>query len=57
MSKIKEKLLESIWGNYKIGAKEVAFIFDDVLDIEVAKMSGLSFFVGRKANPLLTGLY
>ena len=35
-------------------AKEIAFIFDDVLDLEVAKLSGLSFLAGRKSNPLLT---
>jgi 3-deoxy-D-manno-octulosonate 8-phosphate phosphatase (KDO 8-P phosphatase) len=52
--KNKREALESVCSNYKIGANEVAFIFDDVLDINVAKMTGLSFFVGRKSNPLLT---
>jgi len=52
-TKNKSEALESLCNNYKIIAKEIAFIFDDVLDIEVAKMSGLSFFVGRKSNPLL----
>jgi 3-deoxy-D-manno-octulosonate 8-phosphate phosphatase (KDO 8-P phosphatase) len=52
-TKNKSEALESLCNNYKIVAKEIAFIFDDVLDIEVAKMSGLSFFVGRKSNPLL----
>jgi 3-deoxy-D-manno-octulosonate 8-phosphate phosphatase (KDO 8-P phosphatase) len=51
--KNKREALESICNNYKITAKEIAFIFDDVLDIEVAKLTGLSFFVGRKSNPLL----
>lgn len=51
--KNKREALESICNNYKIVPKEVAYIFDDVLDIEVAKLSGLSFFVGRKSNPLL----
>jgi 3-deoxy-D-manno-octulosonate 8-phosphate phosphatase (KDO 8-P phosphatase) len=51
--KNKRKALESICKKYTIAAKEIAFIFDDVLDIEVAKLSGLSFFVGRKSNPLL----
>jgi 3-deoxy-D-manno-octulosonate 8-phosphate phosphatase (KDO 8-P phosphatase) len=46
--------LYSICSNNNIVAKEIDFMFDDVLDIEVAKTSGLSFFVGRKSNPLLT---
>jgi len=52
--KNKREALESICNNYKIIASEIAFIFDDVLDIELAKLSGLSFFVGRRSNPLLT---
>lgn len=52
--KNKTEALESIYSNYNVVAKEIAFIFDDVLDIEVARTSGLSFFVGRKSNPLLT---
>jgi 3-deoxy-D-manno-octulosonate 8-phosphate phosphatase (KDO 8-P phosphatase) len=52
-TKNKKEALESLCNNYKIIAKEIAFVFDDVLDVEVAKMSGLSFFVGRKSNPLL----
>jgi 3-deoxy-D-manno-octulosonate 8-phosphate phosphatase (KDO 8-P phosphatase) len=51
--KNKREALDSICSNNNIKAKEVAFIFDDVLDIEVAKLSGLSFLVGRKSNPLL----
>ncbi len=51
--KNKREALESICSKYKIVPREVAYIFDDVLDIEVAKLSGLSFFVGRKSNPLL----
>jgi 3-deoxy-D-manno-octulosonate 8-phosphate phosphatase (KDO 8-P phosphatase) len=51
--KNKREALDSICNNYKIVAKEIACIFDDVLDIELAKLSGLSFIVGRKANPLL----
>lgn len=52
-SKNKREALESICSNYKIKSGEIAFTFDDVLDIEVARESGLSFFVGRKSNPLL----
>lgn len=52
--KNKREAFENICTSYKIAAQEVAFIFDDVLDIEVAKLSGLSFCIGRKSNPLLT---
>jgi 3-deoxy-D-manno-octulosonate 8-phosphate phosphatase (KDO 8-P phosphatase) len=52
--KNKKEAFEFICSDYRINSKEIAFIFDDVLDIEVAKMSGLSFSVGRKSNPLLT---
>jgi 3-deoxy-D-manno-octulosonate 8-phosphate phosphatase (KDO 8-P phosphatase) len=51
--KNKREALEKICNNYKIVHGEIAFTFDDVLDIEVAKLSGSSFFVGRKSNPLL----
>jgi len=51
--KNKREALESISSNFKIVPEEIAFIFDDVLDIEVAKLSGLSFFAGRRSNPLL----
>jgi 3-deoxy-D-manno-octulosonate 8-phosphate phosphatase (KDO 8-P phosphatase) len=52
-SKNKKEAFESICINNKISPKEIAYVFDDVLDIEVAKLSGLSFFVGRRSNPLL----
>lgn len=33
---------------------EVAFVFDDVLDISMAEVCGLRILVSRKANPLFT---
>jgi len=51
--KNKREAFESICSNSKIFTHETAFIFDDILDLEVAKLSRLSFFVGRKSNPLL----
>ena len=51
--KNKKEALESICSNYKIVSKEIAFIFDDILDLGVAKLCGLSFCIGRKSNPLL----
>jgi 3-deoxy-D-manno-octulosonate 8-phosphate phosphatase (KDO 8-P phosphatase) len=52
--KNKKEALEFISSDYKVDFNEVAFVFDDVLDIEVAKLSGLSFSIGRKSSPLLT---
>jgi 3-deoxy-D-manno-octulosonate 8-phosphate phosphatase (KDO 8-P phosphatase) len=52
--KNKREAFDSICSKCKLTSKENAFVFDDVLDIDVAKLSGLSFFVGRKSNPLLT---
>jgi 3-deoxy-D-manno-octulosonate 8-phosphate phosphatase (KDO 8-P phosphatase) len=51
--KNKREAFESICTSSKISTHETAFIFDDILDLEVAKLSRLSFFVGRKSNPLL----
>jgi 3-deoxy-D-manno-octulosonate 8-phosphate phosphatase (KDO 8-P phosphatase) len=52
--KNKREALELIRKDNQVEAGEIAFIFDDILDIEVAKLSRLSFFIGRKSNPLLT---
>ena len=51
--KNKKEAFDSICNDHKIAAKEITYVFDDVLDIEVARLSGLSFCVGRKSNPLL----
>ena len=53
-SKNKKEALESLCKNYKVDSQELAFIFDDILDLEIAKLCGLSFCAGRKSNPLLT---
>jgi len=34
--------------------EEVAYVFDDVLDISMARMCGLRILVNRKSNPLFT---
>jgi 3-deoxy-D-manno-octulosonate 8-phosphate phosphatase (KDO 8-P phosphatase) len=52
-TKNKKEALASICNSHNISDREIAFIFDDILDIEVARLSGLSFCVGRKSNPLL----
>jgi 3-deoxy-D-manno-octulosonate 8-phosphate phosphatase (KDO 8-P phosphatase) len=53
-SKNKKEALESLCTKFNVSAGELAFIFDDILDLEIAKMCGLSFCAGRKSNPLLT---
>jgi len=37
---------------FELAPEEIAFVFDDVLDVSVAKMSGLRFLVKRRGNPL-----
>jgi 3-deoxy-D-manno-octulosonate 8-phosphate phosphatase (KDO 8-P phosphatase) len=37
---------------YDLNPDEVAFAFDDVLDLSVASVAGLRIFIGRQANPL-----
>ncbi len=37
---------------YGILPSEIAFVFDDVLDLSVAKECGIRIFIPRKANPL-----
>ena len=32
---------------------EIAYVFDDVLDLSIAKECGLRIFISRKANPML----
>jgi len=53
---IKRKRLafDLICDKYGIAPGEAAFIFDDVIDIETAKVCGMSFFINRRSNPLLS---
>lgn len=37
---------------YGIVPSEIAYVFDDVLDLSVAKECGIRIFISRKANPL-----
>lgn len=37
---------------FRLDPREIAFVFDDVLDISVAKMCGLRILVKRNGNPL-----
>ncbi len=51
--KNKRLAIESICDLHKISPDEIAFVFDDVIDIDAAKTCRLSFFVNNKSNPLL----
>ena len=51
--KRKKLAFDLICDSYSIAPDEVAFIFDDVIDIETARACGLSFFINRRSNPLL----
>lgn len=52
--KFKAQALSHFLVKHELKAKEVAFFFDDVLDLSVARECGLRFMVGRAANPLMT---
>jgi len=53
--KIKHKsiALEHLCKKHNITPDEVLFVFDDVLDLDVAKKVGVRMMVSRPANPLL----
>jgi 3-deoxy-D-manno-octulosonate 8-phosphate phosphatase (KDO 8-P phosphatase) len=54
--KVPHKLeaLKIICEKEKIKPEEVAYFFDDVLDVPVAEVCGLRIMVNQKANPLFT---
>ncbi|HVN57148.1 MAG TPA: hypothetical protein VMT63_02520 [Bacteroidales bacterium] len=51
--KKKKLALDAICRIRAISPREVAFVYDDVIDLETAKETGLSFYVSRSSNPLL----
>lgn len=51
--KYKPEALEHIFSHSDLKTEEIAFMFDDVLDLSVAEKAGVRFMVGRKANPLM----
>lgn len=52
--KYKPEALEHLCKSCSMKPDEVAFVFDDILDLSVAAMCGVRFFVRRAANPLFT---
>lgn len=51
-AKDKSLALAHFCEKHSLQPKEVAFFYDDILDIPVAEKAGLRFCVGRLANPL-----
>jgi 3-deoxy-D-manno-octulosonate 8-phosphate phosphatase (KDO 8-P phosphatase) len=49
----KKKALSHIEENFSYTREEIAFIFDDILDLGVAENVSLRYFINRDANPLL----
>lgn len=50
--KNKVDLLPILKKEHHIEADEVLFVFDDILDLSLAKLAGARFLVNRKSNPL-----
>jgi len=51
--KYKPEALTHICKTYNLKPEEIAFMFDDVLDLSVAAKAGVRFMVSRPGNPLL----
>ena len=49
----KEKAILHLCKQHNISPAEVMFVFDDVLDLSVARLVGVRMMVNRDANPLL----
>lgn len=50
----KPEAFEAFLAAHQLRAEEVAFFFDDVLDLPVAARCGLRILIGRKASPWFT---
>lgn len=55
-SKNKSAVFENFLKQYYLAPVEVAFFFDDVLDLEVATQCGLRIMISRKGTPMLKDL-
>ncbi|MFC2113771.1 phosphatase [Bacteroidota bacterium] len=51
--KDKKEAFKRFYSSHGITPEECVMVFDDVLDLSVAKHAGLRFMIGRNANPLL----
>lgn len=52
--KNKGEALEHFCKTFKVEPENIAWFFDDVLDLSVAKQCGVRFYLGRKSQPLTT---
>ncbi len=52
--KNKALAFEHFTAKFGLREEEVAFLFDDVLDLPIAKMCGLRFMIRRKGSPLFS---
>lgn len=50
--KDKRKALQHLCGTYELQPAEVAFVFDDILDLSISEQVGLRMQVRRDASPL-----
>lgn len=48
----KVEALEHFCAQHKLKPSEVAFVFDDVLDLSIAKLVGIRIFISHKGSPL-----
>ncbi|TAJ09745.1 phosphatase [Marinilabiliaceae bacterium JC017] len=51
--KNKTKALEFLCESYHITPEEIAFVYDDILDIDVARKVGVSLLIDRSGSPLM----
>jgi len=54
--KDKKEALQHLCDAYGIGAHEVAFFFDDVLDLSIAELCGMRAMLSRQGSPMFTHL-
>lgn len=52
--KHKADALEHLCKQYDLKQEEIAFVYDDVLDLSAARLAGLRVLVPHTANPMLT---
>lgn len=48
----KKQALDHLLTQHKISCEEIAFVYDDILDLSLAQICGVRIMVNRTANPL-----
>ncbi|MDT8308172.1 MAG: hypothetical protein RQ866_01485 [Bacteroidales bacterium] len=51
--KNKNSVVEQLINSYQLKPEEIAFFFDDIIDLPVASQAGLRFFISRNGGHLL----